>query len=343
MLRRAGLALLLLIALTVAAALAFGLSYRSFLHTPLTVPEDGIDFTIASGESFSGVAAALEALGVLEHPEWFKLQARLGRYAERVQAGEYHIAAGTTPEALLQQFVSGDVVLYSFTIVEGWNRWELLAALAAEPRLESTLEEEDWPQFLEELGSDTDNPEGLFLPETYRFPANSSDRDLLKQAHTLLQETLNEAWQQRALDLPLNTPYEALTLASIIEKETAKADERAKIAGVFVRRLNRRMRLQTDPTVIYGIGPDFNGNLTRRDLRTDTPYNTYTRGGLPPSPIAMAGRAAIEAALNPSDGTALFFVATGLSDGSHAFSDTKEQHDAAVQVYLQRLRQRDRP
>jgi len=339
-LKRAGLAMLLLLA---AAALAVGLSYRSFLHTPLTVPDGGVDFTIESGQSFSRVASGLEALGILEHPEWFKLQARLGQYAERVQAGEYRIAVGTTPTALLQQFVSGDVVLYSFTIVEGWNRWELLAALAAEPRLESTLAEEDWAQFLQELGSDTDNPEGLFLPETYLFPANSSDRDLLIQAHELLHETLDEAWARRASDLPLETPYEALTLASIIEKETAKADERAEIAGVFVRRLNRRMRLQTDPTVIYGIGPDFNGNLTRRDLRTDTPYNTYTRGGLPPSPIAMAGRAAIEAALNPADGTALFFVATGLSDGSHAFSDTKEQHDAAVQVYLERLRRRDRP
>ena len=343
MLKRIRLALLSLFGLTVAAALVLGLSYRSFLDSPLTVPEEGLDFTIESGQSFSGVAARLEALGVLERPEWFKLQARLGRYAERVQAGEYHIKAGTTPVALLQQFVSGDVVLYSFTIVEGWNRWELLAALAAEPQLEATLEEADWSEFLQDLGSDTDNPEGLFLPETYHFPANSTDRDLLTQAHELLQETLDEAWAERAQDLPLNTPYEALTLASIIEKETAKADERAEIAGVFVRRLNRRMRLQTDPTVIYGIGPDFNGNLTRRDLRTDTPYNTYTRGGLPPSPIAMAGRAAIEAALNPADGTALFFVATGLSDGSHAFSDTKEQHDAAVQVYLERLRQRNRP
>ena len=343
MLRRIRLALLLLFGLTVAAALALGLSYRSFVHAPLTLPEQGVDFTIESGQSFSGVAARLEALGVLERPEWFKLQARLGRYAERVQAGEYHIAAGTTPTALLQQFVSGNVVMYSFTIVEGWNRWELLAALAAEPRLATTLEEGDWAEFLQELGSDTDNPEGLFLPETYHFPANSTDRDLLTQAHELLQETLEEAWAERAPDLPLETPYEALTLASIIEKETARADERAEIAGVFVRRLNRRMRLQTDPTVIYGIGPEFNGNLTRRDLRTDTPYNTYTRRGLPPSPIAMAGRAAIEAALSPADGTALFFVATGLGDGSHAFSDTMEQHNAAVQVYLERLRRRDRP
>ncbi|MEM8817010.1 MAG: endolytic transglycosylase MltG [Pseudomonadota bacterium] len=339
MLKRFGLVLLLLLALSAAAAIALSMSYRSFLATPLSVPGDGAEFTIPSGAAFSTVAKRLHAEGILSSPDWFELQARLGRYAERVQAGEYRIAPGTTPTMLLEQFVSGAVVLYSFTIVEGWNRWELEAALAAEPRLVTTLGEEDWPGFLQELGSVSDNPEGLFLPETYRFPANTTDRELLTQAHELLQDTLADAWETRATGLPLESPYEALILASIIEKETAKADERPEIAGVFIRRLLRRMRLQTDPTVIYGIGPTFNGNLTRRDLRTDTPYNTYTRGGLPPTPIAMAGQAAIHAALNPADGTSLFFVATGLGDGSHAFSDTKEQHDAAVQAYLKRLRQ----
>jgi len=154
-----------------------------------------------------------------------------------------------------------------------------------------------------------------------------------------MQDALAEEWQAKAEDLPIATPYEALILASIIEKETARADERPRISGVFTRRLQKRMRLQTDPTVIYGIGPDFNGNLTRRDLRTDTPYNTYTRAGLPPTPIAMPGRAAINAALHPADGEELYFVATGLGDGSHAFSKTKDEHDAAVAQYLQRLRQ----
>ena len=178
----------------------------------------------------------------------------------------------------------------------------------------------------------------MFLPETYRFPKGTLDADILRQSFELMQETLNAEWDGRAQGLPVSSPYEALILASIIEKETARADERARIAGVFIRRLQQRMRLQTDPTVIYGIGESFNGNLTRRDLQTDTPYNTYTRAGLPPTPIALPGKAAINAALHPAPGGELYFVATGLGDGSHKFSATKEQHDAAVREYLARQR-----
>ncbi len=316
-----------------------GLAYRSFATTPIVVPEAGVAFTIPGGASFSGVARRLEAEGIISSANWLKLMARVNNQAARIQAGEYRIDAGTLPGELLTQFTDGNVILYSFTIVEGWNRWELAAALDDDPRIEVTLDEGDWPAFLASLGSEAESPEGLFLPETYRFPANTTDRELLAQAYDLLEETLAEAWEARATGLPFDDPYEALVLASIIEKETAKADERPAIAGVFVRRMQKNMRLQTDPTVIYGIGRDFNGNLTRRDLRTDTPYNTYTRRGLPPTPIAMAGRAAIEAALHPADGDALFFVATGLGDGSHKFSATKEEHDQAVQEYLVRLRQ----
>jgi UPF0755 protein len=178
----------------------------------------------------------------------------------------------------------------------------------------------------------------MFLPETYRFPKRTKDVDILRQAFELLQETLDAEWEKRDEGLPLSDPYEALVLASIIEKETARVDERVRISGVFVRRLQKRMRLQTDPTVIYGIGESFNGNLTRRDLQTDTPYNTYTRAGLPPTPIALPGEAAIYAALHPTPGNDLYFVATGLGDGSHKFSETKEQHDAAVKEYLARQR-----
>jgi len=240
---------------------------------------------------------------------------------------------------LLAQFTSGDVTLYSFTIIEGWNYWELLQALHDDDLINATLTDEDWPGLLEELGADGAHPEGLFLPETYRIPRNTSDREVLRQAYDLMQTVLAEEWQAKAENIPISTPYEALILASIIEKETARVDERQRISGVFSRRLNKRMRLQTDPTVIYGIGPDFNGNLTRRDLRTDTAYNTYTRGGLPPTPIAMPGRAAINAALHPADGEELYFVATGLGDGSHTFSATKDEHDTAVAEYLRRLRQ----
>jgi UPF0755 protein len=186
------------------------------------------------------------------------------------------------------------------------------------------------------------HPEGLFLPETYRFPRNTSDRQLLTQAYELMQEVLAEEWQARSESTPVDSPYEVLVLASIVEKETARADERPRIAGVLARRLEKRMRLQMDPTVIYGIGPAFDGNLTRKHLQTDTPYNTYTRGGLPPTPIAMPGRAAINAVLNPAEGDELYFVATGLGDGSHKFSATKDEHDAAVAEYLKRLRQNRR-
>jgi UPF0755 protein len=214
----------------------------------------------------------------------------------------------------------------------------LLDALHAHDMIEATFTEEDWPALLEELGAGTRHPEGLFLPETYHFPRGTSDRELLKQAYEHMQTALAEEWASRDSGLPITSPYEALILASIVEKETARADERARIAGVFVRRMQKRMRLQTDPTVIYGIGKAFNGNLTRRDLKTDTPYNTYTRHGLPPTPIALPGRDAIHAALHPAAGEELYFVATGLGDGSHAFSVTKEQHDAAVAEYLRRLR-----
>jgi UPF0755 protein len=326
------------VALLAIAGISFAWSYQKFLATPLLVPDDGLEFSIPSGTAFSTVATRLAEDGVISNANWLKLYGRLSGEAAKIQAGDYRVAAGTLPEEFVEQLTTGDVILHSFTIVEGWNRWELLDAIGRDERLEHTLTEADWPGFLEEIGAEADSPEGLFLPETYRFPTSTTDRDLLKQAHELLVETLADEWERRASDLPLESPYEALILASIIEKETAKPDERPEIAGVFVRRLNRGMRLQTDPTVIYGLMPEFNGNITRRDLRTDTPYNTYTRGGLPPTPIAMAGRAAIRSALHPADGETLYFVATGLGDGSHKFSVTKEEHDQAVQEYLARLR-----
>jgi UPF0755 protein len=325
--------------LLVLVAAYAAIQFNQFLHTPVTVGEAGMDFAIESGTSFQAVSDELAGLGVISDSRAFRIYARWTDRAGAVQAGDYFIAAGTTPAALLDQFTSGDVKLYSFTIIEGWSHWELLKALQAHEHIDATLTDEDWPGLLEDLGAAGSHPEGLFLPETYRFPRSTTDRQLLQQAYDLMQEVLAEEWDGRAEQLAVSTPYEALILASIIEKETARADERARISGVFTRRLEKRMRLQTDPTVIYGIGPGFNGNLTRRDLRTDTPYNTYTRGGLPPTPIAMPGRAAIHAALHPQPGDELYFVATGLGDGSHAFSATKEEHDAAVAEYLRRLRQ----
>lgn len=326
-----------LVLLVVAAAVAT-LQMNNFLNTPLTVDEAGVDFIIAPGYSFRKVSDELQERGMIRNSRMFRAYARWKDQAGAIHAGDYRISYGTTPADLLQQFTSGDVKLYSFTIIEGWNQWDLLQALHDDPNIDATLTEEDWPAMLAELDAQTDHPEGLFLPETYRFPRNTTDRDVLRQASDLMMTVLHEEWRGTAPDLPISSPYEALILASIVEKETARGDERARISGVFTRRLEKRMRLQTDPTVIYGIGREFNGNLTRRNLQTDTPYNTYTRHGLPPTPIAMPGRDAIHAALHPASGDELYFVATGLDDGSHTFSTSKDEHDAAVAQYLRRLR-----
>lgn len=329
----------LLAAVVVAGAGVAAFDFYRFLNAPVAV-RGGVEFDIPPGSSLHAVSDELRAAGVVGRPGLFRAYARWKGAAGAIQAGHYRIEEGTTPARLLEQFTNGDVQLFSFTLIEGWNRWELLAALQGHPEVRSTLSDADWPSFLADLGAERTNPEGLFFPETYRFPRATTDRSILGQAYRFMQKVLAEEWSARAEGLPLESPYEALTLASIVEKETARPDERARIAGVFVRRLEERMRLATDPTVIYGIGTVFDGNLTRRDLQTDTPYNTYTRGGLPPTPIAMPGRASIHAALHPAPGDALYFVATGLGDGSHAFSATKEQHDAAVAEYLRRLRGR---
>lgn len=335
-------AVILMIAFLLLAGAAFGIGawqVERFMTTPVSVPDDGVEFDIPAGSSFASVTSRLVDMGIIDNDRWFRLYARWSGKAGAVQAGDYLIEAGATPRSLLRQFTSGAVRLYSFTIIEGWNHRDLLAALHANEMITASLTDEDWPGLLADLGASVTHPEGLFLPETYRFPRGTTDRDLLTQAYSMMQSVLAEEWQARDATTLLKSPYEALILASIVEKETARADERARIAGVFTRRLEKRMRLQTDPTVIYGIGPQFNGNLTRKDLRNDTPYNTYTRSGLPPTPIAMPGRAAIHSALHPADGKELYFVATGLGDGSHRFSATKAEHDKAVAAYLKRLRQ----
>lgn len=334
------LAALVLVAIVGTAMLA--VRVNAFMTSPLYVPENGVAFEIKPGSSFAFVSNKLVADGLFENDRWFRLYVRWHDKAGAIQAGDYLISPGSTPLTLLEQFTKGSVRLYTFTLVEGWNFREVLAALHANEAVQASMTDEDWPALLDSLGADIMHPEGLFLPETYRFPKNTTDKALLRQAYRLMQEVLTEEWAARSADAPVTSPYEALILASIVEKETARGDERPMIAGVFARRLQKRMRLQTDPTVIYGIGPAFDGNLTRKHLTTDTPYNTYTRHGLPPTPIAMPGRAAINAALNPEAGTALYFVATGLGDGSHQFSDNKAEHDAAVADYLKRLRQQRR-
>ena len=316
----------------------FAVSLRQFLHSPAEIPQEGLSFEIEAGSSFKTVSSNLAELGIIDRPNWLRWIASYNGRASLIRAGHYRLESGDTPAEIVERFVAGQVELFSFTIIEGWNYRELLSAMAASEVIESSITFEDWPAILESFGSRQQHPEGLFLPETYRFPRNSKDVDVLHQAYDLMQKTLADEWQNRDENLPISSPYEALILASIIEKETARADEREQISGVFVRRLQNRMRLQTDPTVIYGIGPEFDGNITRSHLRTDTPYNTYTRHGLPPTPIALAGKAAIHAAVHPAQGKTLYFVATGLGDGSHKFSETKAEHDSAVREYLARLR-----
>ena len=334
------LATLLLVA--VGGLLLVANQVNDFMASPLSVPDGGIEFEIPPGSSFASVSNNLVSAELIPDDRWLRLYVRWHDKGGAIQAGDYLIEPGLTPKSLLEQFTNGAVRLYSFTLVEGRNFREVLQALHANDAVKATMSDEDWPALLESLGAEVIHPEGLFLPETYRFPRGTTDRDLLKQAYALMQNVLSEEWDKRSGESPMQSPYETLILASIVEKETARADERPKIAGVFARRLKKRMRLQTDPTVIYGIGPAFDGNLTRKHLKTDTPYNTYTRHGLPPTPIAMPGRAAINAALNPEDGTELYFVATGLADGSHKFSATKAEHDAAVAEYLAELRRNRR-
>jgi len=319
------------------AGVAVAWRLAAWIDAPLPVAAETV-VDVAPGSAFVTVSRALEDAGVLDSARRFSWYGRLTGDAANIRAGEYAIQPGATPAELLDQLVAGEVRLYSFTIVEGWTYRELLSAIAGHDVLEATMVYEDWPRTLESLDAAYESPEGLFLPETYRFPRHTTDLELLRQAYGMMQSALAEEWEARATGLPITTPYEALTLASIIEKETALASERPLIAGVFVRRLEKRMRLQTDPTVIFGLGESFDGNLTRRHLRTDTPYNTYTRRGLPPGPIALPGRAAIHAALNPAPGETLYFVATGLGDGSHKFSATNAEHEAAVAEYLDRQR-----
>lgn len=305
--------------------------YDIFNNIPLNVPEQGQKINIRPGTPFKAVTRSLARNKIIKKPHLLEWSARLQGKAARIQAGEYYISPGMLPAQFLDMLVSGKVVQYSFTIVEGWNVRQLLNALRENPDIEHNLQVSKAAQLMPLLGLDEKHAEGWFFPDTYHFVRGTSDIALLKRAYTAMQVQLDAQWQQRESGLPYTSPYQALIMASIIEKETGIAEERQQIAGVFVRRLQKGMRLQTDPTVIYGIGESYDGNIRRKDLRTDTPYNTYTRSGLPPTPIAMPGLAAIHAALHPAEGNSLYFVASG--GGAHVFSPTLEQHNEAVIKY----------
>ncbi|HEX5339789.1 MAG TPA: endolytic transglycosylase MltG [Gammaproteobacteria bacterium] len=322
------IALLLVLVCVLAGAALF---YRLCYVQPLLSGQQAATIEVAAGKSLRAVAHDLGAQGVLPHPLSLVLLAHLRGESNAMRAGEYRIQPGTTVAGLLAQFVSGRVVLHSLTLVDGWNFSQVFEAIEHDPYLVHTLHGLTPLEVMNRLGHPKQNPEGMFYPDTYSFSRATTDAAFLQRAYRMMQTHLNAAWAARAPDLPYKTSYDALIMASVIEKETGQAAERAQIAGVFVRRLQKNMKLQSDPTVIYGLGNAYTGDITSRNLRTDTPYNTYTRHGLPPTPICMPPLAAIQAALHPAPGDALYFVARG--DGTHQFSATLAEQNAAVQKY----------
>lgn len=301
-----------------------------WLHADHDLEQQQRYFVVAKGESVHSVAQRLYQTEVIRWPTIWRLYARFFDPAP-IKAGEYLFARRETPASMLDALQEGDVITYRVTLVEGLRFTDYVATLAAEEKLQSQLGGLPMEQQLEILDLDISHPEGWFYPDTYQYVAGDTDSAILRRAHRRMRDVLAEQWQGRAADLPYETPYEALVMASIVEKETGVPSERREIAGVFVRRLQRGMRLQTDPTVIYGLGALYQGNLTKAHLRQSNAYNTYTVSGLPPTPIAMPGGAAIHAALHPLAGDSLYFVAKG--DGSHQFSATLELHNQAVQKY----------
>ena len=320
---------LLICALIIAVVLSC--EFYRFTQQSLAIPENGLIYELRPGASVISIANDMAKAGYLNYPRYFRLLAQYNGVTQSLRAGEYNIPYGTTPAVLLTMFTSGKVVGHSLSLIEGWNIHQVLAAVNAHNDLVHTLQGISPGTIMERLLHPGEHPEGRFYPDTYNFPRGTMDVEFLKRAYQRLQSVLEHQWEKRDKNLPLQSSYEALILASIVEKETGKAEERPMIAGVFIRRLANGMKLQTDPTVIYGMGDSFKGNISRSDLVTDTPYNTYLHAGLPPTPICMPGEAAINAVLHPDDGKALYFVAKG--DGSHYFSATLEEHNIAVRRF----------
>jgi len=327
-----------LVALAALLVLAAGVLYQRLgasLAQRSTAPP-GTRVQIHAGASLRAVLAELERARVLGQPRLVEWNLRLHGEALRAQAGTYEIEPGATVRQVLDQLAAGRVVMSQVTIVEGWTFAQMRAALDASADLVHDWQHRDAADVMDALGHHGEAAEGRFFPDTYRFAAGSSDRRVYELALQRMDERLRQEWDTRAEGLPLRSPQQALVLASVVEKETGREDERTRVAAVFVNRLRQGMRLQSDPTVIYGLGAAYDGNLRRRDLEADGPYNSYTRLGLPPTPIALPGGAALHAALHPAASGALYFVATGAGDGSHYFSSTYAEHNAAVLRFLKR-------
>ena len=325
--------LLLLETGLVLAGLALGASawkLNSALEQPLNLTQEQL-LDVPAGSTPGGTFNRLQANGVLKDAFWLRLYWRFNMEGQPLHSGEYRMTPGMTAQGLIGVWQRGEVVQYSLTLVEGWTFRQVRAALARHDKLEQTLNGLSDSEVMEKLGHPGVFPEGRFFPDTYRFVRGMTDAELLEKAYNRLDEVLAREWNKRSADVPYTEPYQALIMASLVEKETGVPQERGQIAGVFVRRMQVGMLLQTDPTVIYGLGERYNGKLTRALLKEATPYNTYVISGLPPTPIAMVGREAIHAALNPVPGSSLYFVARG--DGSHVFSDDLEAHNNAVREF----------
>lgn len=333
---------IVIVLLIAAAVWAGSVQFQKYLRTPLNIDESQ-ELDVPKGSTFGQVTRQLAERGLLEQPSLLQLYIRITKRGNRIHAGEYLLGRGTTPLDLIDMLEQGHVRTHAITLVEGRTLAQMRAQIAKDNFLQKSLSNVADNELLAALKIDTApgrNAEGLFFPDTYVFSGATSDRDILRQAYKRMEKVLEDEWQQRAADLPYKSSYEALIMASIVERETGLASERPAIAGVFMRRLQSNMLLQTDPAVIYGLGAQFDGNLRRRDLEnTDNPYNTYQHLGLPPTPIAVPGRAAIRAALQPSSGDALYFVARG--DGSHQFSATLAEHEKAVRKFQIEQRRAD--
>ncbi|MCS6763009.1 MAG: endolytic transglycosylase MltG [Candidatus Protistobacter heckmanni] len=324
---------LLILLILLAGSAAGGLYWWS--HQPIELASPQLEIWVRPGSSLASIPGQLRAGGADVQPHLFQIEARLMGVAGHLKSGTYALEAGITLDQLLDKMFRGDVVRHTITIVEGWEFRKMRAAVDLEQRLGHNTAGMSDAQLLKLIGAQETRAEGLFFPDTYLFDVGSTDVDLYKRAYHAMQKRLAEAWKAKPAGLPYKTPYEALTMASILEKETGAAADRPLIAAVFVNRLKKGMLLQTDPTVIYGMGEAFDGNLRKRDLQTDTPYNTYTRGGLPPTPIALPGKAALAAALNPAASEALYFVARG--DGTSEFSSSLAEHNRAVNTFRRHL------
>lgn len=326
---------LLVTGVIVSVAAVAGFSY--WAKSPLDTGGKAVEFSIAPGSGVGAAAQQMAKAGVPVNPQLFNILARVTGEAGRIKAGSYELKPDTSPRRLLTQLVRGEFAQEAITIVEGWTFRQMRAAIAAHERLRHDTVKLSDEELMQKVSSEYKTPEGLFFPDTYLFAKGSSELEIYKKAHQAMMKHLQTAWEGRDPSLPYKTPYEALTMASIIEKETGQKSERNMIAGVFVNRLRTGMMLQTDPTVIYGMGERYVGDIRKKDLQTDTPYNTYMRAGLPPTPIALPGMQSLHAALAPAKTQALYFVARG--DGTSQFSDNLNDHNRAVNQYQRRINQ----